>query len=87
MAGVGRRGFAAAARAAMFATSAGSLSPFQEQAPGMAGRRSNAPPLLDMARAGKPICQLECMSIPLLEVIASRSPYSLLANLEKMNRN
>lgn len=53
MAGVGRRGFAAAARAAMFATSAGSLSPFQEQAPSMTGRRVNAPPFLDIARAGK----------------------------------
>ncbi|KZV62165.1 hypothetical protein PENSPDRAFT_670535 [Peniophora sp. CONT] len=68
MAGVGRRGFAAAARAAMFATSAGSLSPFQEQAPSMAGRRSNAPPLLDMARAG---------ALPMLPPIGGASPFTL----------
>lgn len=58
MAGVGRRGFAAAARAAMFAHQIGihatspvdSLSP-ADQIPGMDGRRANAPRFLDIASA------------------------------------
>ncbi|KAI0372934.1 hypothetical protein BV20DRAFT_938788 [Pilatotrama ljubarskyi] len=62
MAGVGRRGFAAAARAAMFTTNLG-LAPPMLQDPnvrgpmtpglGMDGRRANAPRFLDIASATK----------------------------------
>ncbi|KAJ8454657.1 hypothetical protein ONZ51_g12902 [Trametes cubensis] len=62
MAGVGRRGFAAAARAAMFTTNLG-LPPPMPQDPnmmppmtpgqGMDGRRANAPRFLDIASAAK----------------------------------
>lgn len=57
MAGVGRRGFAAAARAAMFTHQmGGALSPTGNLAPadqivGMDGRRANAPRYLDIASA------------------------------------
>lgn len=58
MAGVGRRGFAAAARAAMFAHQMGTQahSPVEsvshaDQIPGMDGRRANAPRFLDIASA------------------------------------
>jgi PDZ and LIM domain protein 5/6/7 len=53
MAGVGRRGFAAAARAAMFTTATMNhyTSPYQEQPLSMGGRRPNAPSLLDIGRS------------------------------------
>lgn len=65
MAGVGRRGFAAAARAAMFAQQMGHFGspqsehppyqsehpPFSAVLPGMDGRRANAPRYLDIASA------------------------------------
>ncbi|KAI0362419.1 hypothetical protein OH77DRAFT_50535 [Trametes cingulata] len=62
MAGVGRRGFAAAARAAMFTTNLGPAPPMLQdpnaRAPmtpglGMDGRRANAPRFLDIASATK----------------------------------
>lgn len=60
MAGVGRRGFAAAARAAMFTM--GPMPPmspdpnamtFGTPGQGMDGRRANAPRFLDIASAAK----------------------------------
>lgn len=56
MAGVGRRGFAAAARAAMFAQhvpQGGELSVVtnMDSVLGMDGRRANAPKFLDIASA------------------------------------
>ena len=62
MAGVGRRGFAAAARAAMFTTTMGPAPPMSPDpsamAPGMPnqgmdGRRANAPRFLDIASAAR----------------------------------
>ncbi|KAI8989701.1 hypothetical protein BD414DRAFT_314148 [Trametes punicea] len=62
MAGVGRRGFAAAARAAMFASNLGPAPPMLQDpnamAPmalgqGMDGRRANAPRFLDISSATK----------------------------------
>ncbi|OBZ69222.1 Paxillin [Grifola frondosa] len=58
MAGVGRRGFAAAARAAMFTINhvrAGEGGPWSDISPvqGMDGRRANAPKFLDIASATK----------------------------------
>ena len=60
MAGVGRRGFAAAARAAMFANQIGMHSspqsehpPFHLQGPGLDGRRANAPRFLDIVSANQ----------------------------------
>ena len=59
MAGVGRKGFAAAARAAIFAHQMGmhadspqsELSPLMAELPGMDGRRANAPRYLDITSA------------------------------------
>lgn len=56
MAGVGRRGFAAAARAAMFAQNVGHPPflggpPNMNSVQGMDGRRANAPKFLDIASA------------------------------------
>lgn len=48
MAGVGRRGFAAAARAAMFVMPTGSSDPPRLSVQGMDGRRANAPKYLDI---------------------------------------
>ncbi|KAH9901540.1 hypothetical protein C8Q73DRAFT_743067 [Cubamyces lactineus] len=62
MAGVGRRGFAAAARAAMFTTNLGPPPPMPQDpnmmppmmpGQGMDGRRANAPRFLDIASAAK----------------------------------
>lgn len=61
MAGVGRRGFAAAARAAMFANTMGGFNSPQSEhplfqpppVPGMDGRRGNAPRYLDIASANE----------------------------------
>lgn len=60
MAGVGRRGFAAAARAAMFASQMGAYGspqsehpPFHLQGPGLDGRRANAPRFLDIVSANQ----------------------------------
>ncbi|KAI0345332.1 hypothetical protein BDW22DRAFT_1343584 [Trametopsis cervina] len=81
MAGVGRRGFAAAARAAMFAHQVGGMHPgtpdphmsMSSQYAGMDGRRANAPRFLDIASAN------QYVNTPPLSpgsTASPRSPYS-----------
>ncbi|GJE90758.1 LIM domain-containing protein [Phanerochaete sordida] len=86
MAGVGRRGFAAAARAAMFAQQMGNYGspqsehppfqsehpPFSSVQPGLDGRRANAPRYLDIASAN----QYNPSGTPPLSAGSTASPHS-----------
>ena len=85
MAGVGRRGFAAAARAAMFAGSLPYPDSDRDAPPAMDGRHANAPKYLDINAAMNHVMRGECLArymhfcihsfVPLilrLEIIISR---------------
>lgn len=62
MAGVGRRGFAAAARAAMFAGSLPYPDSDRDAPPAMDGRHANAPKYLDINAAMNHVMRGECLA-------------------------
>ncbi|KAI0032269.1 hypothetical protein K488DRAFT_86006 [Vararia minispora EC-137] len=78
MAGVGRRGFAAAARAAMFAAhhAPPGMAPYAPLPPSIGTRRPNAPPFLDIGATIPSLPPLGSMGSPLSLSPSPHSPVS-----------